>query len=74
MILYKCLLKNNDLIIMAAGNPKYMAIILDLLRNAPPTHKTLLIKIFSILILNLPVGIFTEALNYSFQKMKKSFP
>ena len=63
MILYKCLVKNNDLIIMAAGNPRYIAVILNLLRHAPPTHKSLLLKIFNILILNLPVDIFNVALN-----------
>ena len=49
-ILYKCLLKNNDEIVMAAGNPKYIAIALDLLRTAPPTHRILLIKIVNILV------------------------
>lgn len=73
MILYKCLVRNNDNIIFAAGNPKYVAIAMNLFRSAPPTHRILLMKIINILIMNLPVDIFTVALQ-SFIRMVKDNP
>ena len=57
MILYKCLVRNNDSIIFAAGNPRYVAIAMNLFRSAPPTHRVLLMKIINILIKELRMGL-----------------
>jgi len=63
MVLLKCLLNKNDNIISSAGNPKYIAIILGLIRTAPPTHKILLFKILKILMSSLPKCIFKSAIS-----------
>jgi hypothetical protein len=61
-VLYKCLLKSNDDVILSAGNPKYLAIILGLFKTAPPIHRILLLKILTVLVCNLPEYIFKSAL------------
>lgn len=42
-LIYKCVSAELDQICLALGTPKYISILLSLLKSAPPNHKILIL-------------------------------
>ena len=69
MLLHKCVTTSSDHIWAAVGNPKYVAILMNLLVSSPPPHQALILKTLTGLLENLPMELFIDSMLEYTQKV-----
>jgi len=72
MLLHKCVTTGSDHIWAAVGNPKYVAILMNLMVYGPPPHQALILKTVTALLENLPMELFIDSMLEYNQKHSKS--